>query len=339
VRRGLVSAIALLALAPSATAAHSTVRVDATPTEGVAPLAVTFAADSPASWDFGDGTFGSGQKVEHTYAAGRWIAQWTSGTETGTIVITAHGIELTGPARVRFRHRVTFRGQLIPAEAGVGVQVSSDATTLQTTSKADGTFAVRTRIANGGPWTAATSVVTSRPLDVAVIPQLRTGLLGNGARGSRLVFAASVRPRDAGQIAVRIQRNGEFLVDRTYYGAVRIRLDTRRLTTYVIHVQVQPNAGFTSAAHMLRAHIVLPRLGFGAHGVTVAQLGSRLRTLHYATPFTATFDSRLLDSVYAFEKVQGLAPYPASHGCVRVPMWIAPYLYATNPYGETVYVY
>jgi hypothetical protein len=32
-------------------------------------------------------------------------------------------------------------------------------------------------------------------------------------------------------------------------------------------------------------------------------------------------------------------PYPASHGCVRVPMWIAPYLFQTNSYGETVYVY
>jgi PKD repeat protein len=31
--------------------------------------------------------------------------------------------------------------------------------------------------------------------------------------------------------------------------------------------------------------------------------------------------------------------YPASHGCVRVPMWIAPRLYAWNPHGATVYVY
>jgi hypothetical protein len=31
--------------------------------------------------------------------------------------------------------------------------------------------------------------------------------------------------------------------------------------------------------------------------------------------------------------------YPASHGCVRVPMWIAPRLYSTNPHGQTVYIY
>jgi lipoprotein-anchoring transpeptidase ErfK/SrfK len=31
--------------------------------------------------------------------------------------------------------------------------------------------------------------------------------------------------------------------------------------------------------------------------------------------------------------------YPASHGCVRVPMWVAPSLYAQIPGGFPVYVY
>jgi peptidoglycan hydrolase-like protein with peptidoglycan-binding domain len=31
--------------------------------------------------------------------------------------------------------------------------------------------------------------------------------------------------------------------------------------------------------------------------------------------------------------------YPASHGCVRVPMWIATSLYARIPYGFPIYVY
>lgn len=32
-------------------------------------------------------------------------------------------------------------------------------------------------------------------------------------------------------------------------------------------------------------------------------------------------------------------PYPASHGCVRIPMWTADWLYNQSPVGETVYVY
>jgi lipoprotein-anchoring transpeptidase ErfK/SrfK len=30
---------------------------------------------------------------------------------------------------------------------------------------------------------------------------------------------------------------------------------------------------------------------------------------------------------------------PASHGCVRVPMWIAPRLFVQFTYGQTVYLY
>jgi peptidoglycan hydrolase-like protein with peptidoglycan-binding domain len=224
---------------------------------------------------------------------------------------------------------------------------------------------------------------------------------------------------------------------------LRVRLDTHRAATYRIRIATVPNGGYDRVVRVLTAHVALPRLSYGSRGAAVAQLGSQLRELHYAAPVTATFDSRLLDAVYAFEKVQGLPrtgivdsefwqrlaspyrpqpryatpadhlevnkptqvlfvvrhgtvalivpvstaglpgkftpagrfsiirkvtgfdpsplgtlfdpmyfvggyaihgnpsvpPYPASHGCVRVPMWIAPYLFATNPYGETVYVY
>jgi len=295
-----------------------------------------------------------------------------------------------------------------------------------------------------GTWTVALGdVSSSEPVDVAVVPQLRTGLVGSGARGGRLVLAASVRPKDAGSLEVTIARGGGVIVDRTFRSPVRLKLDTRRLSTYRIKVAVDPNDGFTHAVHLLRAAVVLPRLAYGSSGSAVAQLAGRLHELHYAAPYTASFDSRLLDAVYAFQKVQDLPrsgavdagfwrrldaprvpvaryaqptshieidkphqvlyvirggkvalivpvstaglpgrftpvgrfsiyrkvtgfdpsplgtlfdpmyftggyaihgnpsvpPYPASHGCVRVPMWIAPYLYDTNPYGETVYVY
>jgi lipoprotein-anchoring transpeptidase ErfK/SrfK len=42
---------------------------------------------------------------------------------------------------------------------------------------------------------------------------------------------------------------------------------------------------------------------------------------------------------YAIHGNPSVPPYPASHGCIRVPMWIADWLYATNSYGETVYIY
>ena len=57
------------------------------------------------------------------------------------------------------------------------------------------------------------------------------------------------------------------------------------------------------------------------------------------SPLGTLFDPMYFTGGYAIHGNPSVPPYPASHGCVRVPMWIAPYLYATNPYGETVYVY
>jgi hypothetical protein len=42
---------------------------------------------------------------------------------------------------------------------------------------------------------------------------------------------------------------------------------------------------------------------------------------------------------FAIHGYPSVPAYPASHGCVRVPMWIAPRLYATNGWGSRVYVY
>ena len=57
------------------------------------------------------------------------------------------------------------------------------------------------------------------------------------------------------------------------------------------------------------------------------------------SPLGTLFDPMYFTGGYAVHGNPTVPPYPASHGCVRVPMWIAPYLFQTNSYGETVYVY
>jgi lipoprotein-anchoring transpeptidase ErfK/SrfK len=42
---------------------------------------------------------------------------------------------------------------------------------------------------------------------------------------------------------------------------------------------------------------------------------------------------------FAVHGYPSVPPYPASHGCVRVPMWIARSLYDAHGYGTTVVVY
>jgi hypothetical protein len=42
---------------------------------------------------------------------------------------------------------------------------------------------------------------------------------------------------------------------------------------------------------------------------------------------------------FAIHGYPSVPVYPASHGCVRVPMWLADWLYQQSPVGERVYVY
>jgi PKD repeat protein len=42
---------------------------------------------------------------------------------------------------------------------------------------------------------------------------------------------------------------------------------------------------------------------------------------------------------YAIHGFPSVPTYPASHGCVRIPIWIADWLYQQSPVGERVYVY
>jgi peptidoglycan hydrolase-like protein with peptidoglycan-binding domain len=435
---------------PIAAAAPPAVSVQAVPSSGPAPLHVVLSAGGDAvsyHWDFGDGTAADGANVEHSYAAGRWTATVTArsaGGETATasVTITALGMKLATRGTVRYGRRAVFSGAVVPA-ARVPVTLSGPAGPIaHGMTRANGSFALRVRVRLPGDYTAAAGGA-SAAATVKVVPWLRTGLVGSGARGTRYVVAASLRPAGAGTLAVRVTRGGDVLVDRGYTGRARINLDTRRLATYRITVAVTPNDGYVAVRHLLTARVVLPRLTLGARSTSVAQLGARLRELHYAAPFTGSFGYELLDSVYAFQKVQNLPrtgivdtvvwrrlrdpripapryrgpadhlevdkahqvlyvvrrshvalivpvstagvpgtytpvgrfaiyrkvtgfdpsplgtlydpmyftggyaihgnpsvpPYPASHGCIRVPMWIAPHLYATNSYGETVYVY
>jgi hypothetical protein len=425
--------------------------VQAAPTSGPAPLAVTFVATGETTavhWSFGDGATADGLTVEHTYGPGRWTASWAAqtaaGSQSGQLQITASGLTFTGPGDARYGHVARFSGSLVPAEKDVHVTVVGPAGDLASTrTRANGAYSLRARVRAPGMYFARSDRGVSVQRTLRLAPRLRAALVGSGTRGARYAVSATVVPAAAGSLAVSVTRGGRRVVNRTFGPRVRLSLDTRRPATYRVRIALVPNAGYDRVARLLVAHVVFPRLAYGTSSAAVAQLGSRLRELHYMAPFTPTFDSRMLDAVYAFEKVQGLPrtgvvdtrfwrqldhphvprprylepadhleidkpqqvlfvvrgsriaqivpvstaglpgkftpvgrfsiirkvsgfdpsplgtlydpmyfvggyaihgnpsvpPYPASHGCVRVPMWIAPSLFAANPYGETVYVY
>lgn len=51
------------------------------------------------------------------------------------------------------------------------------------------------------------------------------------------------------------------------------------------------------------------------------------------------FYSSFFIGAFAIHGYSSVPAYPASHGCVRTPMWIAPTLFAASNYGDLVYVY
>ena len=57
------------------------------------------------------------------------------------------------------------------------------------------------------------------------------------------------------------------------------------------------------------------------------------------SPLGLLYDPMYFVAGYAIHGNPSVPPYPASHGCVRVPMWIIPHLFVSERYGETVYVY
>ena len=54
---------------------------------------------------------------------------------------------------------------------------------------------------------------------------------------------------------------------------------------------------------------------------------------------TGMFDSNFFLRGFAIHGYPSVPSYPASHGCVRVPIWVAPMLFASSYYGEPVYIY
>ena len=76
----------------------------------------------------------------------------------------------------------------------------------------------------------------------------------------------------------------------------------------------------------------------GATGNTPAGLWHIYSKVPGTLP-SGMFDSNFFLRGFAIHGYPSVPSYPASHGCVRVPNWVAPTLFASSYYGEAVYIY
>jgi len=309
----VVGAIAAAALsAEAAEAAPGCFRASAS--EGAAPLTVTFSSTcGSVHWSFGDGAAADGAEVAHTYAAGAWAPD-ANGERVADVV--SRGVTFRVPRLVGYRHRLTFRGAIVPAAAGQQVLVlSRGAFFASARTRADGTFGVTRRIRAPGPYVARWVDARSGARETTVRPQLRVTLDGGRAIGERLAVVARLVPTNAGRVRIRVLRNGREIADRT---ARRLRLDTRRPGTLRVSVTTVPASGFERRAQTLRAVVALRSLALGSRGGSVRALEQRLHELRYALlRVDGYYGQDTYDAVLAFQKVHGM---PRT-GTVDVGFW------------------
>jgi PKD repeat protein len=108
-----------------------------------------------------------------------------------------------------------------------------------------------------------------------------------------------------------------------YRGGHHIEVDKSRQVLFEVeggHVRriVHVSTGATGNTPVGRWHVYSKVPGFNAIG------------MFYSSFFLRGF------AIHGYHSVPS---YPASHGCVRIPIWVAPSLFASNSYGETIYVY
>jgi peptidoglycan hydrolase-like protein with peptidoglycan-binding domain len=299
VRRALCVLVLALGFAPDAAAKC----LDMTPPRGPAPLTVTFTACEATHWDFGDGTTADGQTVTHTFAAGLWQVQ--IGAESGFVTVVSEAVTLRMAGLVGYRHRLAFRGAIVPALPNQQVLIlKAGAFLASTTTRADGTFSVARRISAPGPYVARYGDAVSAEAATTVKPQLEATLRGSGAVGEPLAVVTKLVPASAGEVRIRVWRGAKLVADEP---GARVRLHTGTPASYRIVVTTSANAGFASVSRTLSATVANPALSLGARGASVRALERRLSELHYAVKGEdGLYGQDDYDAVLAFQKVNGL---------------------------------
>jgi cell wall hydrolase len=357
----------------------------------------------------------------------------------------ASTLTLNAPGATTFGHVVDFAGRLSPNAPGTRVSLMrGKALVAAMAIKEDGTYRFQVSIGRPGPFHTVAAGVSSTPVLVRIVPELRARLVGSRVVGTPLTLVARVQPEEAGAVRVRVVRDGSYAYRGSFAEQARVRLGTASPAPFAVAVDVLPAPGYGYVGRRISVALRAPTIAYGYQGPLVATLLNRLRELGYAAPSPRTvFDSDAQQAVYAFQKAQrlertgaadtafwrrlarpaeivprhrfptshieidkerqilmvvrngrvalvspvstaGIAgyytpvgrfaiarkvpgydpsplgvlykpmyfyggyaihgnpsvpPYPASHGCVRVPNFVADRLYESEPYGEAVIVY
>jgi lipoprotein-anchoring transpeptidase ErfK/SrfK len=254
------------------------------------------------------------------------VAAWPAAALPGPTLGTT--LTLTAPKATTYMHRIEFVGRLSPPVKNARVRLLKGTTLVAYGHvRPGGTFRIPVQVGSPGPFHVAWLGATSGEVTVRIRPRLDTRLVGTRIAGAPLSLEATVLPEAAGPIRVRVIRSGVVGFDQRFSNVAHVALGTRQAGALRIRVTTEPPDGYDPLRRELTATLHAPSLSLGTTNPAVSDLAHQLAALHYVIPsFSSTFGDDFLQSVYAFQKVQGLdrtgvvdAAFWARLGSPRIP--------------------
>lgn len=224
-----------------------------------------------------------------------------AGADTPTLTLKA-------PPATSYGHRIEFDGRLTPAVLGAHIRLYRGTLLIALArARADGSYRIPVAVASPGPFHVTWEGFVSPDVTIRIVPRLDASFVGTPVVGSKLTLVARLTPARAGSLRVRVYRDGKASFDQRFPGDARVSIGTTRLAKLRIALDSVPREGYGAVSKELNTQLEPPVLSLGATSPALPQLLRRLAALHYVIPGVSTsFGSDVLESVYAFEKVQGL---------------------------------
>jgi cell wall hydrolase len=178
------------------------------------------------------------------------------------------------------------------------------------------------------------------PLVSALLERLRS--LGYAAPASRSVFDTEAQQAVyAFQKAQRLERTG--VADAAFWRRLARPAEiVPRHRSPASHIEIDKQRQILIVVRSGRARLVSPvsTAGIAGYYTPVGRFRISRKVPGYdPSPLGVLYKPMYFYGGYAIHGNPSVPPYPASHGCVRVPNFIADRLYESEPYGETVFVY
>ena len=220
----------------------------------------------------------------------------------------ATSLTLSAPGSTTYGHQVDFVGRISPAAPGVHVRLLRGSTFVAGGyTNPDGSYRIQVDVARPGPFHAEASGIASPSVTVRIIPQLAVTIVGPRVAGSPLQLRATLTPNYAGAVRVRVTRSGGRTFAQLFGPSATVALGTSSVETFQVVVETIAKPGFASVTKTVPVSLRPPTLEVGDKSPLVAEFLRQLSALGYEIPsIQQTFDYDVQESVFAFEKVQGL---------------------------------